>query len=99
VHFLPELLAGALPPLVAFAVLSTALGWPLLSSIPFFIAVWYGAETALAATAGWHLSWRSPFAWMVRDALLPVLWTASWLGNGFVWHDNPMRIADRGSAA
>jgi hypothetical protein len=31
--------------------------------------------------------------------VLPVLWSVCWLGNGFVWHDNPMRIADRGSAA
>jgi hypothetical protein len=24
---------------------------------------------------------------------------ASWLGNDFVWRDNPMRVADRSSAA
>jgi len=97
--FLPELLAGFMPPLAAMTVLAVANGWPLLLVLPAFVTLWYGAEAALAAVAGWQLSWRSPFAWLVRDALLPVLWCMSWLGNGFVWRDNPMRIADRGSAA
>ena len=61
--------------------------------------LWYGLEALLAALAGWHLSWRSPIAWMMRDLLIPVLWCASWLGNGFVWRDNAMRVAGRGSTA
>ena len=98
-HFLPELLAGCFPPLAALTIAATAFDWPLLIALPAFITLWYGAEATLSAMAGWQLSWRSPFAWVVRDAVLPVLWCACWLGNGFVWHDNPMRIADRGSAA
>jgi hypothetical protein len=35
----------------------------------------------------------------MRDALIPVLWIASWMGNDFVWRDHAMRIADRRSAA
>jgi ceramide glucosyltransferase len=73
--------------------------WPLLFALPGFVALWYGAEAALATAAGWQVSRRSPFAWLIRDARLPVLWCACWLGNGFVWRDNAMRIADRGSAA
>jgi ceramide glucosyltransferase len=97
--FLPELFSGSLPPLAAWTVLAVANDWPLMLALPAFVALWYGAEAALATAAGWQLSWRSPLAWLMRDALLPVLWCASWLGNGFVWRDNPMRIADRGSAA
>jgi ceramide glucosyltransferase len=97
--FLPELLAGCFPPLAALTFFIITNGWPLLFALPAFVALWYGAEASLAVMAGWKLSRRSPFAWLIRDALLPVLWCASWLGNGFVWRDNAMRIADRGSTA
>jgi ceramide glucosyltransferase len=53
----------------------------------------------LAHAAGWQLSYRSPFAWMLRDLLLPVLWVASWTGNEFVWRGNVMHLADRRSSA
>jgi ceramide glucosyltransferase len=97
--FLPELFSGCIPPLAAWTIVAATNDWPLSVALPAFIALWYGAEASLAAVAGWQLSWRSPLAWLMRDALLPVLWCASWLGNGFVWRDNSMRIADRGSAA
>jgi len=44
--------------------------------------VWYGLEAMLAHIAGWHLSWRSPIAWALRDLLLPVLWIGGWRGTG-----------------
>jgi ceramide glucosyltransferase len=97
--FLPELFAGSVPPFAAWTLLATANDWPLLLALPAFLALWYGAEASLAAAAGWQLSRRSPLAWMMRDALLPVLWCTSWLGNGFVWRDHAMRIVDRGSTA
>jgi ceramide glucosyltransferase len=64
-----------------------------------FLALWYAAEALLAYAAGWHLSHRSPVAWILRDLLLPPLWVASWAGNGFVWRGHMMRLADRGSSA
>ncbi len=97
--FLPELLSGCIPPFAAWTVLAVMNDWPLPIALPAFVTLWYGAEASLAAAAGWQLSRLSPLAWIMRDALLPVLWCASWLGNGFVWRDNAMRIADRGSAA
>jgi ceramide glucosyltransferase len=97
--FLPEIAAGAFAPFVACMIGAAAAGWPLASVAACFLAAWYGTEGALAHAAGWHLSWRSPIAWMLRDLLLPVLWIASWMGNDFVWHGNAMRIADRNSSA
>jgi ceramide glucosyltransferase len=97
--FLPELLSGCIPPFAAWTVFAVMNDWPLSIALPAFVALWYGAEASLAAAASWQLSRLSPLAWMMRDALLPVLWCASWLGNGFVWRDNAMRIADRGTAA
>jgi ceramide glucosyltransferase len=98
-YYLPELFAGAVLPLAACALLAWSYDWPLAGTLAAFAALWYGAEAALAAAAGWHLSWRSPAIWLLRDLLTPVLWVASFAGNGFVWRDNAMRVADRGSAA
>ncbi len=97
--FLPEIAAGAVAPFAACMIGAAAAGWPLASVAACFLAAWYATECALAHAAGWHLSWRSPIAWILRDLLLPVLWIASWMGNDFVWHGNAMRIADRSSSA
>ena len=51
-------------------------------------------EAALAHTAGWHLSMRSPLAWMLRDMLLPMVWIGGWLGRDFVWRGNQMRAVE-----
>jgi ceramide glucosyltransferase len=58
------------------------------------LAVWHGSEMLLARSAGWHLSWRSPLAALVRDVMLPALWMQAWLGSGFTWRGNEI-AADR----
>jgi ceramide glucosyltransferase len=63
------------------------------------VVIWYGAEAVLAWTAGWHLSWRSPFAWMLRDLLLPLLWILGWLGTGVVWRGHRISTVETESAA
>ena len=98
-YFVPEVAAGGLPPLAACAIFVGSQDWPVAGALIAFAAIWYGAEAVLAYTAAWHLSWRSPLVWVARDALLPILWLASWLGNGFVWRGTPMRVLDRSSAA
>jgi ceramide glucosyltransferase len=89
--FLPEILAGAVWPLAAaaFVALRSDLS---LASVPALAAVWYGSEAILARAAGWHLTVRSPLAWMLRDLLLPALWLSGWLGSAFVWRGNEMLI-------
>jgi ceramide glucosyltransferase len=98
-YFVPEIAAGGIPPLAACAIFAVSTDWPVAGALTAFGAIWYGAEATLAYAAGWHLSWRSPFLWLLRDLLLPILWSASWLGNGFVWRGNPMRVLNRSSAA
>jgi ceramide glucosyltransferase len=92
-YFVPELFVGAVPPLAMAAVAATAAGWPIAGTLAPLVAVWYGAEVALAYAAGWQLSWRSVVLWMLRDALLPVLWIAAWIGNDFEWRGNAMTVA------
>src|SRR5262245_56718429 len=96
-YYALELLSGSLAPLTAAAYVLVALGLPWASVIAA-VAAWYGAEAALAHAAGWHLTLRSPAAWILRDILLPVLWIGGWLGRGFVWRGNDMRpLASRGA--
>jgi ceramide glucosyltransferase len=93
---LPEILVGVVPPLIAAAVLVAADVMPLTALILFVLA-WYAAEGALAHTAGWYLSWRSPAAWLLRDLLLPVLWISAWTGTRFNWRGTAMNVAELGS--
>lgn len=93
VFYAPEILAGGALPAVAAVVAATAFDVnPLLPLVPF-ACLWYGSEALLARVAGWHLGWQSPIAWLVRDALLPVLWVEGWAGNTFVWRGNDMSVA------
>src|SRR6516225_8039164 len=96
-YYALEILAGGLGPLTAAAYVVAALDLPL-GGVVALAALWYGAEAALARAAGWHLSLKSPAAWMLRDALLPLLWIGGWLGRGFVWRGNEMRpLESRGA--
>lgn len=92
--FLPEIFTGAVPPAVAGVMVAAAASWPvMMGAILAFFFAWYAAEALLARAAGWPLSARSVAAWIIRDALLPVLWIAAWVSNGFVWRGNTMTLA------
>ena len=95
-YFLPELLPGIVPPLLAGIYAAAALGlstwlFALLLAVP-----WYGAELLLARRAGWHVSWRMPAAFLLRDLLIPALWVGAWIGDTFAWRGTAM---DGGIAA
>jgi ceramide glucosyltransferase len=98
-YFMLELLPGSVPPLAACTIAAVSNDWPLVTALAAFASVWYGAEALLSAAAGWHLSWRSPALWLLRDLLLPVLWITSWVGKDFEWRGNPMTLTDQGHAA
>ena len=96
-YYVLEVLAGGIAPLAAAAYVLAAAGLPV-GGVIALAAIWYGAEAALAHAAGWHLTVRSPIAWILRDILLPLLWFGGWLGRGFVWRGNHMRaIESRGT--
>jgi ceramide glucosyltransferase len=91
-YFMPEALAGGALPMIALAVAAPAFGLPVAWSLAIFAAFWYGAETLLAAAAGWHLSARYPLYCLLRDLLLPVLFVAALHGDDFVWRGNEMQV-------
>jgi len=96
--YMLELFTGGLVPLALAASVIAAFELPMISVlVPF--AIWYGAEAVLCCAAGWHLSWRSPFAWLLRDLLLPVLWVLGFFGNDVVWRGHHIRTVETEGAA
>jgi ceramide glucosyltransferase len=92
VYFLPEALSGGVLPMLALAVAAPAFALPPALSVVFLGLFWYGAETLLAVTAGWHVSARYPLHCLARDLLLPVLFVSALRGDDFVWRGNEMQV-------
>jgi ceramide glucosyltransferase len=91
----PEILSGCTLPAAAAAVAATAFDVDPLMALAGLLSLWLGAEVLLAHVAGWHLRWHSPFTWLLRDVLLPVLWVEGWVGDTFVWRGNDMSVAEQ----
>jgi ceramide glucosyltransferase len=92
-YYALEILAGGIAPLAAAGYVLAVSDLPV-SGVVALAAIWYGAEAVLAYSAGWHLTVRSPIAWILRDILLPFLWLGGWLGRDFVWRGNEMRAVE-----
>jgi ceramide glucosyltransferase len=98
-YFLPEIFSGAALPFLAGAFAAASAGASAPLTLLCLACLWYGGEALLAFAAKWPLTLRSPLAWIARDLLLPVLWSAAWLGNGFVWRGNEMRLVEDSRAS
>lgn len=94
-----EFFASALSPMLVGAL---ALAFIAPVALPayavLYLAIWYAGEAMLAASAGWYLTWRSPFAWLMRDALLIAIWAEGWRQARFTWRGNEMTPAASGAA-
>lgn len=59
----------------------------LSAGVATFIA-WFLIEALHLHLQGWHLSWRSPAAWVARECLLPVLWFTAFTARTLRWQDS-----------
>lgn len=91
-YFLPEVLSGAVLPMIAVAYLAAAFHWPPVLCVMGFAALWYGAEMALSFAAGWHVPALYPLYGFLRDLLLPLLFVGALRGSDFVWRGNEMQV-------
>ncbi|SEF62171.1 ceramide glucosyltransferase [Bosea lathyri] len=94
--FAPEILSGPLLPALAAAFAGPAFGlsaWlgPVLVLLP-----WYVAEIGLAYGVGWYLSWRMPFALLLRDLIFPCVWGYAFIAGEVSWRGNSMKIRTDG---
>jgi ceramide glucosyltransferase len=91
--FALEILSGLGAPLLCFLYAGWALEMEssdVLGVAAAYAAVWFAAEAWLAASLGWHLSWRSPLLWLLRELLLPALLLQAWLGKSQSWRGTDM---------
>jgi ceramide glucosyltransferase len=85
-------------PLVAAALAAPIVELDGVLAAALLAVVWFGTEALLARGAGWHLSFASPLAWLVRDIALPLIWLKGWTGDGFNWRGNDMTVAEPATA-
>lgn len=93
-YFLPEILSDSLVPLLASAAVALANGVSVVGTVSALAAFWYGSEALLAYGCGWPVSWRTPFAAITRDLIMPLVYIAGWRDTGFEWRGNQMRVDD-----
>lgn len=93
-YYLLELLTGSLLPILAGAYAAASLQADPLIAASSLLAIWLSAEAVLVRAGGWHVSYLSPVAWLVRDLALPFLWLQGFVGHSFTWRGNEMTVAD-----
>jgi ceramide glucosyltransferase len=94
--FALEILSGLAAPLLCFVFAAWVRDMDSLDVLAVaaaYVGVWLATETWLAATVGWHLTWRSPLLWLLRELLLPALLIQAWLGKSLSWRGNAMTSA------
>ena len=96
--FAPEILTGAAMPVALGLAAAAGAGVSLVLTAAAVLSAYYLPELALAASKGWHLSWRIVPAMLVRDCIQPAVWVRGWLGGAFEWRGNEMTIQTRAAA-
>ncbi len=85
--FLAEPLTSAMVPLVLLALGAVTGGFPAWLVIGFPV-LWYGAEWGLVCLANWPAGAKIIAVSVLRDAMIPVLWTLAWTRSSFDWQGN-----------
>ncbi|BAB52059.1 ceramide glucosyltransferase [Mesorhizobium japonicum] len=93
--FAPEILTGAVVPLMLALVAAASAGFSLPLTAIAVLAAFYLPECALAWSKGWHLSPRTVAAMIARDLMVPAMWARGWLGGAVDWRGNAMTIGTK----
>lgn len=90
--YTPEILTGVAVPLLLALVAAASAGVSLPTTALGVLAFAYVPECLLAWAKGWYLSPRIVTAMIVRDVMLPAIWSRGWLGGAVEWRGNAMVI-------
>ena len=88
--YYPEILSGSALPLLVVTFGLWSIGVNPLAGFTMVASIWVGAETALSRWTGWHTCFRTPFAILTRDVLIPIIWFAGLTGKEFEWQGHRM---------
>ena len=88
--FAPEIASGTLLPFLLAALAAGT--WSAAGGLAGLAALIYAAEYRLAVRAGWFHGPRLLLAFVLRDALIPLIWCAAWTHRSIVWRGNAMDI-------
>ena len=91
-YFAPEILTGALPPLLFALAAAVMMDVNLAATAFAVLALMYVPELALAALNRWPISLHTLPAMIARDMIMPVVWARSWIGSAVAWRGNVMTI-------
>ncbi len=93
-YFVPEFQNGSFAPVFLGAYAALLFEGDVALTVAAILGSLYGGEMLLARICGWALSWRTPFALLMRDAILPVMFVDACLFDDFVWHGNEMTVRE-----
>ncbi len=83
---------------IAAATITGAIFWgPVLgAATPMaalgFVAAWLVAEALYHLRQGWPMTWRSPAAWLLREAVLAALWVRAVTARTLVWRGSRIDV-------
>jgi ceramide glucosyltransferase len=100
-HYAPEFMNGSFVAAILGAYsgleFGASAGVAALTAL-LVVGVLHGGEIWLARVCGFPLDWRKPFALLMRDLLLPVMFVDALLFDDFTWHGNAMSVKEAGNS-
>jgi ceramide glucosyltransferase len=92
--YAPEIFAGAALPCLAAAYAAFNFDVSVAATLFCVALAWYIPETLLALALKWPVSWLTPFVFVLRDMMLPVIYIDAWCIDNFVWRGNEMTVRE-----
>ena len=80
-----DLLGSAIPTAAAGALAARAAGFAPMHVAAATLALWLCVESCLCFARGWPISLWSPFAFLAREILTPLLWLRAWTTAEVTW--------------
>ncbi len=96
-HYAPEFMNGSFAAVVLGAYAARQFGADatlVVVAAAAIVGALHAGELGLARVCGFPLDWRTPFALLMRDLLLPVMFVDALLFDDFVWHGNAMTVRE-----
>jgi ceramide glucosyltransferase len=87
-----EMAVSLFPTLVLAALGAAAFSLDVASAVAGTVALWFGLEGLLHLHKRWVISWLTPFAWIVRELLLPWVWLHAVFRRQVKWNDQYVQI-------